>query len=432
PIVLIIVISVSLLEAFWILPSHLGHSLMHMHNRRESRFRAAFERGFSRLRDHYFAGLLERAIRHRYLTVGSVVMLLLFAIAMPVGGKLKFTGFPDIEGDVVEARLLLPQGTPLGRTEQVVAGLLAAAQTINDEESERQPGGRDLVQNTTVIYGQNPDAYESGPHVARVVVDLLDAEVRGTSLETFRNHWRERVGMPADVISIKFSEPAVGPGGRAIDVRLIGDDLEQVKAAALDMRRWFAQFDGVTDLSDDLRPGKREYRIRLKDSAGVLGLNAESISGQVRAAFQGFKTDEFPVGPETYEVDVRIARDDRRDLGDLEALTIFGTDGALIPLPVVADVEEARGWARINRIDGRRAVTVQGDVDGDRANAQELLTLAGRTLFAELHERYPSVKIDVQGASDRSARTGGSIVRNVLLGMIGVYMLLALQFRGYL
>lgn len=432
PIVLILVITVSLVEAFLILPSHLGHSLMHMQTRQESRFRAAFERGFGRLRDRHFAGLLERAIRHRYLTVGSVVMLLLFAIAMPVGGKLKFTGFPDIEGDVIEARLLLPQGTPLGRTEQVVQLLQEAAEAINDEERGRQPGGRDLVQNMTIVYGQNPDAYETGPHVARVVVDLLDAEIRGTSLETFRNRWRERVGMPADVISIKFTEPALGPGGRAIDVRLIGDDLEQVKAAALEMRRWFAQFDGVIDLSDDLRPGKREYRIRLKDSAGVLGLNAESISTQVRAAFQGFKTDEFPVGAETYEVDVRVGQHDRRHLDDLESLTIFGADGALIPLPVVADIEEARGWARINRIDGHRAVTVQGDVDGDRANAQELLTLAGQTLFAELRERYPEVTIDVQGASDRSARTGGSIVRNVLLGMIGVYMLLALQFRGYL
>ena len=35
--------------------------------------------------------------------------------------------------------------------------------------------------------------------------------------------------------------------------------------------------------------------------------------------------------------------------------------------------------------------------------------------------------IDVQGESNESAKTGGSIARNVLLGMIGVYMLLALQ-----
>jgi multidrug efflux pump subunit AcrB len=49
-----------------------------------------------------------------------------------------------------------------------------------------------------------------------------------------------------------------------------------------------------------------------------------------------------------------------------------------------------------------------------------------------LLERYPDIRFQVQGESDESAKTGKSILRNVVLGMIGVYMLLALQFRGYL
>jgi multidrug efflux pump subunit AcrB len=432
PIVLIVVITVSLIEAFLILPSHLGHSLMHMHKREPSRFRAAFERGFARFRDRHFAAVLDKAIEHRYLTVGLVLMLMLFAIAMPVGGKLKFTGFPDIEGDVVEARILLPQGTPLSRTEDIVDHLQGVVWSINDELKAQQPGGQDLVQNLTVIFGENPDAYETGPHVARIVVDLLSAELRNTGLEDFRNRWREQAGSMTDVIALKFAEPAVGPGGRAIDVRLIGTDLDEIKAAALELKTWFSGFDGVIDLSDDLRPGKREYRLHLKDSAGVLGLDASNVANQVRAAFQGFKTDEFPLGAETYEVELRLAPGDRSNLADLEQLSIVGPDNKLIPLPEVAGVEEARGWARINRIDGRRTVTLQGDVDRARANAQELLDTAKADIFPRLLERFPSIKIDIQGESDESAKTGGSIVRNVLLGMIGVYMLLALQFRGYL
>ena len=432
PIVLIAVITVSLIEAFLILPSHLGHSLMHMHQRGPSRFRAGFERGFNNFRDRYFAPTLDLAIENRYLTVGLVLMLMLFAIAMPVGGKLKFTGFPDIEGDVVEARVLLPQGTPLARTEDIVKHLQDIVWSTNEELKPLQPEGQDLVQNLTVIFGENPDAYETGPHVARIIVDLLGAEVRNTSLETFRNHWRDQAGSIPDVIALKFSEPAIGPGGRPIDVRLIGTDLDEIKAAALELKTWFGSFDGVTDLNDDLRPGKREYRLHLRDSAGVIGVDADTVANQVRAAFQGFITDEFPLGPETYEVELRLAADNRRTIADLEQLSIVGPDNKLIPLPEVAHLEESRGWARINRIDGRRTVTVQGDVDRDRANAQELLNNAKADIFPRLKERYPSITIEIQGQSDESAKTGGSIVRNVLLGMIGVYMLLALQFRGYL
>jgi len=432
PIVLIVVITVSLIEAFLILPSHLGHSLMHMHKREPSRFRAGFERAFDSFRDRRFAAVLDKAIEHRYLTVGLVLMLILFAVAMPVGGKLKFTGFPDIEGDVVEARVLLPQGTPLARTEGIVDRLQNIVWTLNEELKPEQPGGQDLVRNLTVIFGENPDAYETGPHVARIVVDLLSAEVRNTALDDFRNRWRDEAGEMTDVIALKFAEPAVGPGGRAIDVRLIGKDLDEIKTAAQELKTWFGEFDGVTDLNDDLRPGKREYRLHLKDSAGVIGLDAKTVANQVRAAVQGFKTDEYPLGPETYEVELRLASRDRSNISDLEQLSIVGPNNKLIPLPEVARVEETRGWARINRIDGRRTVTVQGDVDRARANAQELLTTAKAGIFPQIQERHPSIRIDIQGQSDESAKTGGSIVRNVLLGMIGVYMLLALQFRGYL
>ena len=107
PIVLITVISVSLLEAFWILPHHLSHSLAHMQRRAPSRFRQGFERGFDRLRERGFGLWLDWAVDYRYLTLGLVIMLLIFAVAMPAGGKLKFVAFPDLDGDQVEARALV-------------------------------------------------------------------------------------------------------------------------------------------------------------------------------------------------------------------------------------------------------------------------------------------------------------------------------------
>ena len=249
-------------------------------------------------------------------------MLMLFAIAMPVGGKLKFTGFPDIEGDVLEARILLPQGTPLARTEGVVQHLQEVVWSLDEEFKPAQPDGQNLVQNLTVIFGENPDAYETGPHVARIVVDLLSADERNTTIEEFRNSWREGAGQLTDVIALKFAEPTIGPGGRAIDVRLIGTDLDEIKAAALELKNWLTGFDGAIDLNDDLRPGKREYRLRLKEGAGVIGLDADNVANQVRAAFQGFKTDEFPLGPETYEVELRLDHQNRSDIADLEQLSI--------------------------------------------------------------------------------------------------------------
>jgi multidrug efflux pump subunit AcrB len=432
PIVLIVVLSVSLLEAFLILPNHLSHSLSRSKQHEPSRLRRGFERGFDALRNRVFGPALDRAVDHRYLTLGIVVMLLLLAVAVPAGGQLKFVGFPDLDGDVVEARLLLPQGTPLVRTEQVVARIAAALQQVNAQFKPRQPDGQDLVRNVTVIYGQNPDAFETGPHVARVVADLLSAEIREAPLQDVRKAWREATGEIPAVLAVKFTESAVGPGGRPIDLRLMGYDLDRLKAAAGELQDWLNSFAGVEDLSDDLRPGKREYRLHLKPGAGVLGLDARSVADQVRGAFQGMKVDEFPVGAQTYEVNLRLLASERTGPADLDRLTIMGRGGALVPLSVVAGIEEVRGWARIQRVDGQRAVTIQGDVDRDIANAQELLGITREQFLPGLLERFPDIRFSVEGESSETTETSQSIVRNVLLGLVGVYMLLALQFRGYL
>ena len=432
PIVLIVVVSVSLLEAFLILPSHLGHSLAAIDKREDSKFRQLFEAKFDHLRDHWFGPLLDRAVEYRYLTLGLVLMSIILSITLPASGQLKFVGFPDTEGDIVEARLLLPQGTPLARTEFIVERIQSVALDLNRQLKSQQPEAQDLVRNITIIYGKNPDAFETGPHVARVVIDLLSAEIRNTNLDEFRDAWRDELAGLSDVISLKFTEPAVGPGGRPIEVRLKGAELERLKQASQEMQHWFLSYQGITDITDDLRPGKRELRLRLKDSAGVLGINAKTVADQTRSAFQGITVDEFPLGSETYEVDLRLPASDRLDPHNLEQMSITTRDGSLIPLPIVAHIEEARGWARINRIDRQRAVTVYGDVQRDVVNAQELLQLAATELFPQLREKYPDIQIDTQGESQSSAETSQSMLRNVLLGLFGVYMLLAFQFRGYL
>ncbi len=432
PIVLIVVLSVSLAEAFLVLPAHLGHSLAHRRERPPSRFRAGFERGFERLRDGIFGPVLDAAIAWRYLTVGLLLMLLVIAVSMPAGGHLKFVGFPSVDGDIVEARILLPQGTPLARTEALVDQLSEALARVDERFADEQPDGRPLVQNVTVVFGENPDAGESGPHVARVIADLLGAETRATALDAVRNAWREETGEPTDVIALEFVEPMIGPGGRAIDIRLLGPDLDELKSASLALREWLDGFDGVIDLGDDLRPGKREYRLRLKDEAGSLGIDARHLADQVRAAFQGITVDEFTHGLESYEVDLRLTGTDRDGPEDLANMIVVTSSGADVPLSEVAAIEETRGWARISRVDGRRAVHVRGDVDRERANARELVMLAEAEFLPGLLGRFPGLDYDIEGESSESAETGQSIVRNVLLGLIGVYMLLALQFRGYL
>ena len=432
PIVLILVLAVSLIEAFFILPHHLAHSLQHASKQSSGRFRQGFERFMVWLRDAVLGRLVDAVIHARYLFIGIVIGVFLISLGMLLSGKLKFQAFPDIEGDLIEARLLLPQGTPLWRTEELVAQLRAALKRVNAEFQPMQPEQQPLVRQVSVRYNSNPDAFESGPHVATVTADLLTAERRNGRLERILQRWREETGPTPGVINLSFKEPTIGPGGLAIDIRLQGVDLDELKAASLALREWLNRYRGVVDLSDDLRPGKPELRLQLRDGALALGVDASLIANQLRAALQGVTALEVQVGPESYEIDVRLQAQDQASLDALRDLPINTPSGLQIPLSEVASIRPERGYARINRIDGLRTLTVRGDVDTRLANAREVIQDTEQQFLPELRQRFPGVQVTLEGQAEETSTTGDSLRRGFLLGLLGIFILLSFQFRSYL
>jgi len=231
---------------------------------------------------------------------------------------------------------------------------------------------------------------------------------------------------------LNFKEPVIGPGGVPLEIRLYGSDLKQLKQASLELQNWFGRYQGVFDLSDNLRPGKPELKMRLREGTLALGLDASTIANQLRAAFYGTTASEIQVGPEAYEIDVRLARTNQATLTDLESFRIVTTNGEQIPLNSLVSIETDRGFSRIERVDGTRTVTISGDLDTRIANAQEVINHTKKSFLPELLERYPDVKAGIEGQSKESAKTGGSMLRGFAIGLVGVFILLSFQFRSYI
>jgi len=431
PIILVVTLLISLVEAFLILPAHLRHSLHGTAAQARHPIQRWFDRQFEGLRSNAFRTLAQRAIEWRYLTVGIIILLTMAAYATLPSGLLKFRAFPELESDVIQARILLPQGTPLERTETVVARVTEALGQLDAEFTPRQGEGRRLVRNVTQLYNVNVDAYESGPHVATVSADLLRAEERTGTIDEMLNRWRELTGRVPDVLALKFTDRERGVAGRAIDIRLSGDNLERLKVASHELQAWLASFRGVQDLSDDLRPGKPELRLALGDAASLSGVQARQVAEEVRAALLGQSGLVVRSGFEEREVTIRLAAEDRRTLRDIEDIAVSAGDGQLVPLSAVASIEEARGYARIHRVDGQRTVTVQGTVDTGVANAREIMAATQKLFVPELQARFPDVAVSFVGEGKEAATTGSSLSRNLIVGVLGVFILLALQFRSY-
>lgn len=433
PIILIMTLTVSLTEAFLILPHHLKSSLEKHDESERGEFKQKFEAGIDRVRENTLLPMVRYVVRHRYGFLGSILALFIFSIGLIPMGVVKFTPFPALDGDTSEINLLMPRGTPLTETARIMDEVEAALWRANDRFSP-QPHGENVIVNLARLRGGLRTSGERGNHASGIIVDLVSAEERTVTMNAFEAAFREELPDMPGIESLTFSSMEPGPGGADIGFRLTAtgaNTAATLKGASTELQEWLRGYGGVVDVGDNIRPGKPEYALTLKEGATSLGLTAGTIAQQLRGAYYGSTALQFQSGNESYEIDVRLSDEDRGGFDSLDSFLINAPSGAQIPLSAVADVEERRGDAMIRRIDGNRSITVTASVSGT-TNAAEVSADSFANMVPVLLEKYPGLSIGSSGASEQAAETGASMGRGFMLGLFAVYLLLAFQFRNYL
>ncbi len=431
PIVLILVLTVSLIEAFIILPAHLSHALPD-NSTGQSRIRQGIESMLDFVRERILGRTVDRVIEWRYAWLGAVALIFLSTVSLVAGGFIKFQAFPDLDGDVIVSRILMPPGTPLDHTERVVDQVTSGLDRLNARFKPDQPDGQDLVLHHYVTFNENADAFETGPHVATVSVDLLSAEKRSGRIDDILAAWEDAVGEVTDAVAVSYTEPTIGPSGRNIEIRLRGQDLDRLQQAGQRLHQWVGDFVGVKNLALDTRRGQPEYRVRLREGAFGLGLDANRVARQLRAAFQGVTASEIQVGTESYEIDVQLSEDDQNSYADLDYFHCHLPGGEAVPLGTIARIYEDRGWSRIARTDGVRTITLRGDTDATRTNTAQVLASVRDQFIPILKDEFPNIIVDFEGEAREAATTQESMLSGAALGLLGVFALLSFQFRSFI
>ncbi|MEO1616332.1 MAG: efflux RND transporter permease subunit [Planctomycetota bacterium] len=430
PMMLLLVLATSLIEAYLILPSHLGHSLEKAGQSR-GRIRERIDRWIDAGRDAV-GRMVAMTVRWRYLTAGCTAMLFLLSIGLLAGGYVRGQVFPDLEGDVVEARVLMQAGTPLTRTTEVTQRLRESLQNAAERYRDDQPERRELVETTYVRFNLNRDAMETGSHVATLTANLLSNEIRTTRIDDLLLTWKEELGTIPDAQMITFDEPSIGPGGRAIEVELAGLPLEELSRLSRDVQSYLRTYDGVFNVSNDTRKGSRELIVKMRPGAVGLGITTTDLARQLRGSFQGLLSDQVQVGKEGYDIEVRLSKEDRSSVTDLERFLVSLPTGGTVPLSDIATLTWSRSWSRIGRMDGERVLNVVGNADSTRTNTMSVLANLRRDVLDPLEKENPGFKAAYRGQAESGSETGASMLRAAMIGCLGVFVILSYQFRSYI
>lgn len=478
PVAVIAMLVISLLESTFILPCHLAHThhgffraigsalyllrpfglLLHAVNGR-------MERWLEILIRRVYTPVLRWTMRHAMIVLAMACSMFIVTIGFIPAGITPWSIFPKLDSNWIQAKVTFPDGTPQSITDAATVRLEAALAEINQEQAEQ---GAPLVKLIHRSVGEvvapgslGPDSRTSGSHVGMVFVELFDTSLRKKKSERILSEWREAAGEISGVDSLTFGTPEMGPGGTAVEFKLLApaDKMADLEEAAEKCKAELARsekYPGVVDIADDSRPGKWEYQLKIKEKGQAMGISAMDLAETVRASFYGAEVMRLQRGRHDVKLMVRYPERDRKSLAALDDIQIRADNGNERPITEFAEVNVERGYSEINRVNQLRSITITADIIEGKGNAKEVVAklktaLAGppppspfRQRWAAMMSRppgpapepgllaaYPDVHLRWEGQQEQSNESMASLGIGFMVAIFAMYTLLTLVFRSY-
>ena len=431
-IVVILTLLVSMIEALIILPAHIAHSkALQKEGRKVSKLDAFFrkvnkgaDKWLMKVRDKFYVPYLRFFLKNKFLGFAIPIALLVFSIGAIGGGIVGLSFFPRIASDVISINLKMPQGTNESITDSIISSIEEKVWIVNDQYDQKDFDGEPVVQNVIKRIGP-------GTSNATLTINLLPGELRGelTSQEV-TNKIRDLSGKVFGVESLVFGSGG-NFGGSPVAVSLLGNNIEELKAAKEELKSNLLTNPILKDISDNDPAGIKEIQVQLKDKAYMLGLSLQTIMSQVRAGFFGFQAQRFQRGQDEIRVWVRYQINDRSSIKDLDDMWINTPLGTKVPFSEIATYQIERGDVAINHLEGKREIQITADLKSPDDSASDVLDDIKEVVMPEISSKYPTVTAVYEGQNREASKTIGSFKIAGPIILLLIYMVIAFTFRTY-
>jgi HAE1 family hydrophobic/amphiphilic exporter-1 len=380
-----------------------------------SRLLGRFNRWFDRRAEAY-KGVIAWALDHRAAMVSLAVATFVAALALPYYGIIGAGFTPETDESEFTIAIETPAGSNLAYTRLKAAEVARIART------------RPEVAYTYASVGGQGEAVDEGA----VFVKLLPKAERGRSQQDVVTAIRRDLVQLAGVdtaISVGFND-----GQKQIMLQLRGDDSAELSQLAEAILAEVRDVAGTVDEGLSTKGQKPELDVQVDRAlAGSLGVTVGQVAQALRPAFAGIDVGDWidPSG-ETRDVTVRLARESRANVADLESLPLVvnGPDGAAaIPLGQVARISPSIGPARIDHLDRDRVITIEANTDGRPLN--EVST----AIMARIGERVPlppGYTITEGGETEAQQEIFTQMIIALGVAVMLMYFVLVIQFGSFL
>ncbi len=421
PIVVIVALSVSLLEGFFLLPVRLliVDSFVKV------------KRGQGHQKDWFdnyvlppFKRVVSQLVHHPYLSALFFSGLIALALYMMIFAN-RFILFPADQTEIYTARVELSESVLIEDTQKVIEELTIAVKEKLGDKVLHLTGKVGLSE---MDFG-DPKS-RRGDNVGMLFIFMTE-EAKNNEITSEVLSLLRTIEIP-NVRSLSFEALINGPPiGDPVTVTFRSNDEKQVYGVTNEIMDFLKGIEGIFDVKIDDVFGPNEIYIDIDPiQSSRLGLNHSVAGSMVRTAIAGEILNDVTLENKDVNYFLRFDSEFRESVDQIKKVQVSDQKGNLIPISQLAQVIEKKGTPQIKRFDFKRAKTVTANLD-DKIITSVVANAQLGDFFAKIADKYPDVTMEYGGEAERTAESMESLFQALILSIVGIFALLVLLFGSY-
>lgn len=382
----------------------------------ESSDKAGKDPALVRWLQKWYGMALEWVLRHKKITLGSV--LALFVVALGVFFSLGSSFLPAFnEGSFTINVSTLP-GVSLEESDNVGRHAEALLMTVPEIQTvARKTGRAELDEHALGVNVSEIEApFELGKRSKREVVN----EIR-TKLNTIPGVNVE-IGQP-----ISHRIDAMLSGTQAnIAIKLFGTDLNKMFELGNKIKSEVSEIPRVVDLNVEQQIERPQLQIIPKrEMLAKYGIAPAGFTEMVEVYLAGSVVSQVYEGNQVFDLTVKAADGSRSNIEEIRNIPVDAADGK-VPFGQIAEIRSAAGPNTINRENVSRKIVISANVsDGDLQGAVNQI----RKKIEDNVELPEGYHVEYGGQFESAQSASRTLLFTSLMAIIVIFLLLYGQFK---
>ena len=434
PYTVVVVLLVSFVECFLILPHHMAHALKSASKERWYDFPSrTINKGFEFLKENIFRKLMTLIIRFRYPVIAGALVILCGQAVLLVSGEVKWRFFNSPEQGSISGNFAMLASAKRSDTLEMAEEMQRATSEVAlkyEKEFGKSPIEYVLYQvggNSRRISGQEAKDIDL---LGALSIELIDADLRPYSSYKFIADLQDAVRRHPMLEVLSFRNWASGPGSDSLDIRFYGANSEVLKKSAESLKGALLKYPEVSGVEDSLSYDKEELILDLTPQGQALGFSIGDLGQVLRDRLNGIEAVTYPDGVRSAKIKVIIPANELTS-SFLESTFLRAQGGEYVPLSDIVTVISKIGFSSVKRENGIQLISVTGEIDEDNVDAIEEIEKQLRIEILPKIEQDFGVSSEFSGLAKQESDFLADAQFATIISMVGIFLTLCWVFSSW-